>query len=246
MIVLVLSDLHIDNGDMFGTFGWKPVSFIKSLEKIIAYYSVDQVILNGDILDLFKYSFKEVYARNYRLIHYFKSNNYIFIRGNHDLFNPGAKDHHLIINSKGNKIYIEHGHNADFLNGTKIGRGIGRLGFYILKKLVVYQWVEKVYFKIVEFDDDLNRIPRKYNSYKYLKYALKLLRKYDMVILGHTHKLESHKMYYLNSKKIYINSGTCSLGRFQATVVDTERLKYETIKIGSEKKVKISDLPDLS
>lgn len=245
MQLLFLSDLHIDNGDNFGSFGWKPKKFIKVMQQIVDFYNIDQVILNGDTFDLYKYSFKDVYRENLELITYFNSNGFIYLRGNHDLLNPFAKNHLLIRNSKGQKIYIEHGHNADFLNGTNIGRTISKIGFYLLKKIIRFRWIEKFYFKAVEYDDEVNRIPRKYNSYKYLEYALKLLRNYDVVILGHTHKLESHKTYYLNSKKIYINSGTCSLGRFQGILLNTETLKYEIIKVSKNEKLDISKLPEI-
>jgi len=245
MNILVLSDLHIDNGDNFGSFGWKPNKFIKTLDKIIEFYRVDSVILNGDVFDLYKYSFRDVYKNNQELIKYFNANNFIYIRGNHDLLNPYARNSLTIKNSKGQRIYIEHGHNADFLNGTNIGRAISRVGFYLLKKFMRFKWVERSYFKAVEYDDEVNHIPRKYNSYKYLKYALKLLRTYDVVILGHTHKIETHKTYYLNNKKKYLNSGTCSLGRFQAVIINTETLKYETIKISKKDKIDYSELPKL-
>jgi len=244
MNLLVLSDLHIDNGDNFGSFGWKPKKFIKTIEKIVDYYKVDQVILNGDVFDLYKYSFKEVYAKNFELIRFFNSNRFIYLRGNHDLLNPFAKDSHLITNSKGQRIHIEHGHNADFMNGTRLGRSISRIGFYLLKLVIRYKWIEKLYFKSIEYSDEVDRVPRKYNLYKYLKYALRLLRKYDVVILSHTHKLESHKTYYLNSKKIYLNTGSCSLGRFQAAIIDTETLKYDTIKISKKGKLDESELPE--
>lgn len=242
MNLLILSDLHIDNGDKFGTFGWKPKKFIKTLDKVIEVYKIDQVILNGDIFDLYKYSFEDVYSKNSELIQHFNNNSYYYLRGNHDLLNPYAKNSLLIKNSKGQKTHIEHGHNADFMNGTSIGRTISKISFYLLKQIVRFKWIQKIYFKVVEYDDEINRIPRKYNSYKYLKYALKLLRSYDVVILGHTHKLESHKTYYLNSKKIYLNSGTCSLGRFQAIVFNTETLKHETIKICKKDKLEVSEL----
>jgi predicted phosphodiesterase len=246
MNLLVLSDLHIDNGDNFGSFGWKTKKFIKTFEKIIDYYQIDQIILNGDVFDLYKYSFKEVYAKNSELISFLNRKKCIYIRGNHDLLNPFAKDFHLIINSHGKKIFIEHGHNADFLNGTTLGRGISRVGFYLLKLVIKFKWIEKLYFNAVEYNDEVDRIPRKYNSYKYLKYALRLLRSYDVVILSHTHKLESHKTYYLNNKKLYLNTGTCSLGRFQAIIIDTESLKHETIKICKKGMVNISELPEKS
>ena len=138
---------------------------------------------------------------------------------------------------------MEHGHNADFLNGTRLGRAISLLGFNILKRIMQYKWVEKIYFKAVEWDDQINRIPKKYNTFKYLNYALKLLRDYDVVIMGHTHKLESHKTYYFNSKKIYLNTGTCSLGRFQAIIFDTETLQYDSVKISKKDIVKLGKQP---
>jgi predicted phosphodiesterase len=234
MNLLVISDLHIDNGDNFGTFGWKPKKFIKTIDKLIEANNIDQVVLNGDIFDLYKYSFKEVYAKNFELISYFNRKGFIYLRGNHDLFNPFAKDSHTVVNSKGQTIYLEHGHNADFLNGTGLGRAISLVGFSILKRIVKLKWIEKIYFRVVEWDDQINRIPKKYNTFKYLNYALNLLRSYDVVIMGHTHKLESHKTYFLNSKKLYLNTGTCSLGRLQAIILDTETLKYDTVKISKK------------
>lgn len=243
MRLLVLSDLHIDTGDKFGTFGWKAKKFIKTLDEIIKHHSIDQVVLNGDVFELYKYSYSDVVARNSELIDYFDNKGFVYIRGNHDLWNPRAKDHLNIQNSNGRIIHIEHGHNADFLNGTAIGRFIGKLGFYLLRFIVRMHWAERLYFKIVEYDDEVNRVPRKYNSYKYLLYGLKLLRKYDLVILGHTHKLEIHKMYYINQRKQYLNCGTCSLGRLQAVLVDTETLANETIKIGRRTDFSVDELP---
>jgi predicted phosphodiesterase len=200
-------------------------------------------VLNGDVLDLYKYTFKEVYRNNLELISYFNHKNFVYIRGNHDLLNPFAQDSLTIQNSKGQTIYIEHGHNADFLNGTRFGRAISQFGFYLLKKTFHIPFVERIYFKVVEWDDMINRIPKKYNTFKYLNYALNLLKKYDVVILGHTHKLESHKTYYLNSKKIYLNTGTCSLGRLQVVILNTETLKYDLLKLANSEKVDSSYLP---
>lgn len=238
MLILVISDLHIDNGDKLGTFGWEPTEFIRSLEEVVQMYNIDQVILNGDILDLYKYRFTEVYQKNYELINYFIKKGYIFIRGNHDLFNPFARDSFTLTNSKGQTVYIEHGHKADFLNGTRIGRSLGMLGFFLLKKIINIKLVEKIYFKAVEWDDQINHVPKKYNTFKYLNYSLNLLKEYDVVILGHTHKVEAHKTYHLNSKKFYLNSGTCSLGRMQGVILNTETLRYETVKLARNESVK--------
>ncbi|QKG81005.1 metallophosphoesterase family protein [Tenuifilum thalassicum] len=243
MILLVVSDLHIDTGGKLGTFGWKPKKFIEVVDAIIQHYKVDKVILNGDIFDLYKDSYKDIVEANKKIIDYFHRNQFVLIRGNHDIWVPSFKNHLTIKNSSGKTIHIEHGHKADFLNGTRFGRGISLVFYSMLRILVKIRWVERLFFKAVSYIDEVERIPRKYNTFKYLIYALKLLRRYDMVILGHTHKLESHKIYYLNNKKIYLNCGTCSLKRFQAALVDTETLDYELIKIPKKAKFDVAFLP---
>lgn len=231
MNVLVISDLHLGTGDQFGTFEWSNSDFILMMRHIIQTHKVDQVVLNGDVFELYKYRFKDTYRKNRELIRFFKSINAIFIKGNHDFISPLGAFHHTILNSQGKKIYFEHGHEADFLNGTSVGRAIG-LGLHmLLKHLISYRWVQRIYFNTIDALEDINQIPRKYNTYRYLKHALKLLRTYDVVVMGHTHKLESHNTYYLNNKKQYCNTGSCTMGRFQGIIVDTESLRVESIKL---------------
>lgn len=235
MNILIISDLHIGSNGNFDNFSWDTGRFIKKVEKIKIKYNVDKLILNGDIFDLYQYSFEDIRANKKQLIDYLINENNIYIRGNHDIFNDFAVDHYKIINSKGKTIYIEHGHNADFLNGTNLGRFISIVGYKLLKAISSYRFVMKAYNRAVEKNDMVDRVPKKYNSIQYLSYALRLLKSYDVVVLGHTHKIESHKTYFLTRKKLYINCGTCSLGRFQGVIIDTETLKYETIKIASKK-----------
>ncbi len=230
MNILVLSDLHIDTSDNFGTFQWDEMDLIMQIEDLRDKYNIDKVIFNGDIFELLKYRFEDIRKANPVLIRYFRDNDFIFIKGNHDLVSEEGLDFYQIINSSGQIIHIEHGHNADWFNGSRSGRFIAKLGLSLLKSMSRSGFLMKVYFRIVAFEEQINHIPKKYNTIKYLTYALRLLRKYDVVILSHTHKLESHHTYYLNKKKRYLNSGTCSLGRFQGILMDTETLKYELIK----------------
>jgi predicted phosphodiesterase len=134
---------------------------------------------------------------------YFEDNDFVFIKGNHDLINEYALDYFDITNSQGQIIHLEHGHKADWMNGTKFGREIGKLALSLLKKMSHSKYLMDIYFKIITLEDEINHIPKKYNTIKYLTYALSLLKLYDVVIMGHTHKLESHHTYYLNQKKRY-------------------------------------------
>jgi predicted phosphodiesterase len=230
MNILVLSDLHIDTCDNFGTFQWDDMDLIMQIEGLRDIHSIDKVIFNGDIYELLKYRIEDIGKAHPVLLRYFNDNDFIFIKGNHDLVSEYGKDQHQITNSSGQIIHIEHGHTADWFNGSKLGRSIGRWGLSLLKRMSHYKILMDIYFKIVAVEEQINHIPKNYNTLKYLTYALRLLRKYDVVILAHTHKLESHHTYYLNKKKRYLNCGTCSLGRFQGILMDTETLKYELIK----------------
>ena len=234
MKILVLSDLHIDTRDNFGIFHWNEMEFIIQVERIRDLYSVDKIFFNGDIFDLLKYRYKDIRKAYPAIIKYFMDKDFIFIRGNHDLMNNYGLDNYQITNSQGQIIHIEHGHNADWLNGSKIGRAFGKFGLSTLKRMSHQRWLMDFYFQMEASSNQINRIPKRYNTIKYLSYALKLLKEYDVVILGHTHKLESHHTYYLNKKKRYLNCGSCSLGRFQGILLDTESLRYELINESKE------------
>lgn len=231
MNLLVLSDLHIGNNDFFETFGWNADEFINAIEIIRQAENIQKIVLNGDVFELYKYSFNDIYKNNPELTEYLLNNRDItYIKGNHDAICPYGVLNTTFENSQGKIIYIEHGHSADFMNGTHLGRKIQTLGFSLLRYGVRYPGVFGVYKRMTELSEAINHIPKKYDSIKYLQHALKLLKQYDMVVLGHTHKIETHKTYYLNNKKQYINCGSCSMGRFQGVIINTETLHNETLK----------------
>jgi predicted phosphodiesterase len=238
MRILSISDLHIGKKDEFDIFGWEENEFIELLNAVIEYFNIKLVVLNGDTYELMKYKYEEIVNAYPKLCKLFENKMFIKVRGNHDIIKTDLLNSFLIVNNDGKKILFEHGHNADFINGTRIGRFISNLSFKIIKYLTKNEKLLKLYYKIVEFDDQINRIPRKYNSIKYLHYALKRLAEVDVIVLGHTHKLEYHKTYYLNKKKKYLNTGSCTMGRFQGIILDTETLKYETIKLNKKSKQK--------
>ena len=231
MNILVLSDLHIDLRDSYGLFQWEPSDLIACIESLKEEYEIDQVVLNGDVFELYKHSFEEVQAANKALSAYLKRSEFVYIRGNHDFIAPLGRSSYEITNSSGQRILFEHGHQADFFNGSLIGQQLSKLFFGSLKYLMRYPSLASLYHKAVELEEGNKRIPRRYNSYRYLKYALKLLKKYDMVVLGHTHRMETHQTYYQHKKKLYLNCGSCSLGRLQGLVINSETLGYELIKI---------------
>ena len=241
MKLLVISDLHIADNENLGTFGWECEEFIAQMEEVQKAQFIDKVILNGDVFDLYKSNYHEIVSKKKKLVEYFKRIGSVFIRGNHDFALGFGQDCFGLVNSKGEKIHIEHGHKGDFVNGTRLGRFMGFSFYVVLKVVSQLSITRKVYFKCMEHDEGF-RGHGKYNSYKYLRYAVKLLHKYDLVILGHTHKIEIHDTYWLNNKKRYINTGSCSFGRFQGVIIDTETLAHSIIKIDPTKRIAVSPI----
>jgi predicted phosphodiesterase len=235
MNLLIISDLHINSKKCTNIFQWKSYDFIEQIEKIRKTENISKIILNGDIYELYQSTFEEIKQSNSFLVKYLTSDVFYYIKGNHDGINNFGNKNFIYTNSVGKTIYIEHGHEADYLSGTKLGRFAGNLFYKLLKRIIKYQKIKKIFNEVVEYNDQVNRIPRKYDRYKYLTYAMKLLKKYDLVILGHTHKLEEHKTFYINNKKTYLNCGSCTLSRFQGIVIDTETLKHKIIKKSSLK-----------
>jgi predicted phosphodiesterase len=228
MKILVISDLHLDNGDHFGSFGWKGEEFIRKVEYIASLYDIDRVVLNGDIFELVKYRFSEIVAANRPVIDFLHSIGAVMLRGNHDIGHDDLLESHTITNSKGKRIHIEHGHRADFLNGTKAGRLISAASILALKAVSGNTYARSRYFEFIRRDDGIVGVPR-YTLCKYLSYAYRLLMENDIVILGHTHRLESSVSHYTTASKLYLNSGSCCLGKFQGIVMDTETLRYEQL-----------------
>ena len=229
MKIFVVSDLHIAASDALGTFGWNQDDFIATMETVRKSHAIDKVILNGDTFDLYKSAYKDIAARNRTLIHYLTGIKAVFIKGNHDRALPFGQEYFGVINSKGEKIYIEHGHRGDFINGTAAGRFVGNIFYKFLKCLVRIPFARALYYAFLEHDEGFKG-HGKYNSYKYLRHAVKLHRKYDVVILGHTHKIEVHNTYRRSNHKRYFNSGSCSFGRFQGIVLDTETIEHSMIR----------------
>lgn len=231
MKILVISDLHIGSGDACDFFGWNHNTFKNFIMGQIMSRGIDKVVINGDLFELYKYKYTEVETHAKDLIAYLTGDEFIYIHGNHDITTNAVSEYN-ITNSKGQTIHFEHGHKADFLNGTLFGRCFGRFTLAMIRQASLMSVkIRRLYSKINTESENENYQPaRKYNTLKYLQYALNKLKHYDMVVLGHTHKVETHETYYNNTKKYYLNSGSCSIGKFQGLVIDTETLQYETLK----------------
>ena len=229
MRLFIVSDLHLSEGNSLSTFGWHEDDFIEAMESIRKTHAVDRVILNGDVFDLYKSRYRRVAMHNRKIIDYLADIDALFIKGNHDRAFPGAHDFCSIVNSRGEKIHIEHGHRADVINGTMLGRGLGRVFFHLLNSASRFSRPCAWYFGYVHRMEQ-RKDQRARNSNRHYRYATKLLRNNDVVVLGHTHKIEARQAETLSGRKRYFNSGSCSLGRMQGIILDTETLSHAAIR----------------
>ncbi|MBN2049903.1 MAG: metallophosphoesterase family protein [Spirochaetales bacterium] len=233
MKILVLSDLHIGNGNSLGAFGWRDDDFISRLELYRELYGIDTVVLNGDVFEMYKYSFKEIYRHHRKLLDYFFREEFILLRGNHDSAFPGSRDELTVVNSSGRLIHFEHGHRADFC-GYMAVRAFHRIGFRLLRFSSLLGSIHRLARFFTERYENFDRIQLKKGRYR--RYAEGLLKGLDdVIVLGHTHAMESIEFHERGGTKMMINSGTCSQGRFQAVVLDTESLEYLFIRDGKRK-----------
>ena len=76
MNILILSDLHIDTSDNFGTFQWDDMDLIMQIEGLRDIYNIDKVIFNGDVYELLKYRFEEIRNAHPVLMRYFSEITY--------------------------------------------------------------------------------------------------------------------------------------------------------------------------
>jgi predicted phosphodiesterase len=171
MKLFVVSDLHLEASETLGTFGWDQEDFIAMMETVRTTHSIDKVVLNGDTFDLCKSAYSDIAARNKKLISYLTGINALFVKGNHDISLPFGQKHFGVINGKGEKIYIEHGHRGDFINGTAVGRFIGKMFYRFLKCVTRVSFIQALYYGYVEHDEGFKG-HRNYNSYKYLRHAV--------------------------------------------------------------------------
>ena len=210
MKALILSDLHMGDGtgsDEFMEQDYKILNFIGSI-------APDSLYLNGDIFELWKCKMKNIRSFHYTLtkfvdgeyVHGMIFPEVIRIKGNHD-YTLFGKMKVEITTKSGKKILITHG----FQNDPWMTNPISRFFTWCLGR------VEKLIPDIDNVFSASKRINNKANEY-----AMQQLTKYDIVILGHTHKIECKQYLILGRFVTYANSGTCTNGKLQGILIDTE------------------------
>jgi len=207
---LIISDLHMGDGtgtDDFIAQDDKVLNFIENINPDILY-------LNGDIFELWQCSMRKIRKFHYTFTNYVEGKYYkpvifpqiVKLKGNHDYSLLGQMKAEITTRS-GKKVLITHGFQNDPLMTNPISR--------------FFTWCLGRIERLIPNIDNVFSASKRINN-KANEYAMQQLKKYDIVILGHTHKIECKQYLVLGRFVTYANSGTCTNGKIQGILLDTD------------------------
>lgn len=226
MKVAVISDLHIGHSDETHQLGHADYSFAEFLFFLEKTY--DKIILLGDIFEIEMENelnpevTYDLCKQEHNLItKRFEKPKYVYVFGNHDLIGEkfGAIEKYEI-SYMGNKYLFIHGHQFDhFYQSTS--STLAYFGGLCLKLNMksLYRWVTEKFELGAIFS--IKRENEKFEK-KAISYANK--HGYKAVITGHTH---NPKILESNGNATFMNSGTCTHGRFCYLHLDLENSVFE-------------------
>jgi predicted phosphodiesterase len=229
MHVAVISDLHLaarGAPNYFGHDDGEFLGFLTHLER-----NFERVVLLGDIwetlagrlpgdprteLRVARASHPEIAAR-------FRRPNYVYVHGNHDLVagEEGAPEE-LWLQADGTRIVFTHGHQRDAL--THRWRFVSELGVWLGGWILraglgpVYDFFRWVDARGVDAWAGCAQGPFQRWAVGHAQNCVA-----DVVVTGHTHLAARTE----HGSCLYLNSGSCSDGKFSYLSLDTRRGEYQ-------------------
>lgn len=236
----LISDLHLGDGARADNFRQSRAEqpLLRFLDMVAQ--RGKRLIINGDLFELWKFDLPiclKMYRRILSKLRQISEQGLeiIYIFGNHD-FDLSYLQHlfSFIVESWdfGHYLHIEHGHRFDRDSGT----------IWKIRQAAVWlvAWAERWFDRNIDLR--LDRALQRYHIFQpktpasrryrgtlieYEKEVAKMLARYQMVILGHTHK---PMLKYLQPTGIYANSGTWIAGRRDYIFIDGDRILLSEFK----------------
>ncbi len=217
--VVVISDVHL------GTFGSKATELLNYLKTV----NPKNLVLNGDIIDIWQFNKRYFPKDHMKVIKYLtslldKETNIYYITGNHDEmlrkfsgFKIGSFEivNKLVLNLDGKKAWIFHGDVFDVT--MKHSKWLAKLGgfgydFLILINTLVNWFSEKLGRGRISFSkrikNSVKGAIKHINNFEETVIDIAMQHGYDYVICGHIHQPKIKEVKNKNSKKLmYLNSG---------------------------------------
>ncbi|MEN9580757.1 MAG: hypothetical protein RJA70_3766 [Pseudomonadota bacterium] len=229
MKVAVISDLHLgaaDSADLFGHDDYDFLKFLRALEG-----NFEKIVLLGDIwetltnpvpwtpraaLEMARRAHPEIAKR-------FAGPRYQYVHGNHDIITAwdGVPDHYEL-NVDGLRLHFTHGHMYDLL--IRRARWLSELG------VCFGAWLRRVgwgplyrFFEVLDQMATAADVDPKSCAFQGWALAYAKRMQADIIITGHTHVATRSE----HTNQLFLNSGTCSYGRYSFLALDTKRGDYQ-------------------
>jgi predicted phosphodiesterase len=227
--IAVISDLHLGSDDETDSFGHDDAEFLRFLGFLEGNF--ERIVLLGDIWETLtskcpwraRRAMIEARERHPELARRFRRPCYTYIHGNHDIVarDLDAAPEHWSIDAHGKRLLFMHGHGHDRLIrwarhivelGVCLGGWIRRGGFHTL-----YQHLDQLDQARSALSLDAGRC-----SFQAWAMGVGTRVNADIVVTGHTHVPLATE----HGARMYLNSGSCSRGRFTYLALDTHRDRY--------------------
>lgn len=229
MHIAVISDLHLgarDRADSFGHEDSDFLSFLSFLEN-----NFECIILLGDIWETLAGNLPGNPAaqlararRAHRtLAERLTRSVYTYVHGNHDLAAASVDKapEHVEIEADGTRILFAHGHQSDAL--VRHNRRVSELGVWI-GGWILRLGLKRAYDFFASLDERRGGISESSEHCRFQRWAVRAAREHaaDVVVTGHTHR----PLKAVHGDRLFLNSGSCSEGRFSYVSMDTRRGDY--------------------
>ncbi|WNG37368.1 serine/threonine protein phosphatase [Archangium violaceum] len=229
MRIAVISDLHLGQRDVVDHFGHEDTAFLRFLRFLEGNF--ERIVLLGDIYETLtsrmpsRQAAELVAAREAHpeLVRRFERPQYHYVHGNHDLIAGRvlAAPEHLMLEADGVRMLFTHGHHHDWM--IRRARWLSEAAVWAGAWL--RRWSLGAVFRAFDaLDQRMRGAAEDPSRCTFQRWALGRAHENaaDIVVTGHTHL----GMRVAHGDRLFLNSGTCSQGRFSFLSLDTKAGEY--------------------
>jgi predicted phosphodiesterase len=227
--IAVISDLHLGSEDKVDSFGHADAEFLRFLTFLESNF--ERVVLLGDIWETLTSScpfsarqgLAEARVRHPDIAQRFTRTGYTYIHGNHDLIAgdvDGAPER-WTLDVDGKRLLFMHGHGYDRL--LRMARHIAELGVWLGGWIRRAGW-HRLYHHLDQLDQRRSAVSLDAQQCTFQAWAMNMAsqEQADIVVTGHTHVPVATE----HGARLYMNSGSCSRGRYTYLALDTRKDVY--------------------
>jgi predicted phosphodiesterase len=227
--IAVISDLHLGSEDPVDSFGHVDSEFLRFLAFLEGNF--ERIVLLGDIWETLtsrcpfspRRGLREGRERHNAIAERFTRPNYTYIHGNHDLVAAdvdGAPEQ-WSLDVDGKRLLFMHGHPYDRM--IRVARHIVELGVFLGGWIRRAGW-DHLYQHLDQLDQKRSAVSLDAGTCTFQAWAMDVASQAnaDIVVTGHTHVPVATQ----HGQRLYMNSGSCSRGRYTYLALDTRRDSY--------------------